>query len=265
MQRSTLFCVVSMFAMCMAAGSAAADSEPRDITTLEPDYTTLVPIDMPRARAASTTVTPARIPFVPAGMNGAGAAMTTPAAIGTVHYVAESPATATRANYVGESPARATTAYYLTSSPPKSRAVSPASLSPITPITTSKPAYLTQSPVTNDGCACSPPVLPSSYAATTPVVTGSTQIQPVVTTTGNPWAVVSAARPVGDPCSPCSSVTSLCSPANCTTGVPVVAYRPVVATPPLPPRHRFGKGMIGQPVVYVSGQPIRNALRWFFP
>jgi len=245
MQRSTLFGVVSVFAICLAAGSAAADNKPRDnkprdIATLEPDYLPLVPLDMSQARPASTA----------------------PAVNSVVHYVSESPATASRANYVGESPARATTAYYLTSSPPKSSAVSPA---PIPPITTSKPAQVTQSPVISDSCQCSPPTLGGSYASAAPVLSGSVQMQPTVRTVGNPWSVVSAARPVVGPCSPCSSPTTVCSPAVCNTGAPVVAYRPVVAKPPLPPRHRFGRGLIGQPVVYVDGQPVRNALRWFFP
>jgi hypothetical protein len=143
--------------------------------------------------------------------------------------------------------------------------VAPASLTPITPITTSAPTRIVQSPVTTGDCACSPPSLPSGYGTAAPVVAGSGPTPSVVSTTGNPWAVVSAARPVVNPCSPCSLPTTVCSPAACAAGAPVVAYRPVVATPPLPPRHRFGRGLIGQPVVYVDGQPVRNALRWLFP
>jgi hypothetical protein len=223
MQRSTLFCA-PLIAICLAAVGAAADSESRDIATLEPDYMPLVPVVMDDVNRPSTTQ----------------------AAASDVHYVTESPATASRAYYMAESPARVTTAYYLTESP--------AASAPVLPASASRAVYVTPSPVVTSGCGCSPSV-----------VTASTYYQPAGMASGSLPTVMSSAPAIVTPGTPCNPPAAVCCPSPYTTGVPVVAYRPVAAVAPLPPRHRFGRGMIGQPVVYVSGQPIRNALRWFFP
>ncbi|MCO6458219.1 MAG: hypothetical protein J5I93_23180 [Pirellulaceae bacterium] len=52
---------------------------------------------------------------------------------------------------------------------------------------------------------------------------------------------------------------------------PLTTARPVTATTSVPPAGRpvrpvyVGKGLIGQPKLYVEGQPLRNALRFLTP
>ena len=42
-------------------------------------------------------------------------------------------------------------------------------------------------------------------------------------------------------------------------------YRPIVALRPMPTGYYVGRGIIGQPKLYVPGQPIRNFVRWLTP
>ncbi len=44
-----------------------------------------------------------------------------------------------------------------------------------------------------------------------------------------------------------------------------VGYRPIVALRPLPPAYAVGRGIVGQPKVYVPGQPLRNFVRYLSP
>jgi hypothetical protein len=44
-----------------------------------------------------------------------------------------------------------------------------------------------------------------------------------------------------------------------------VGYRPLVALRPLPPAYAVGRGILGQPKVYVPGQPVRNFVRYISP
>ena len=50
---------------------------------------------------------------------------------------------------------------------------------------------------------------------------------------------------------------------------PVVApryvYRPVVPLAPMPGEFQVGQGILGQPKLYVPGQPVRNFLRYLTP
>ncbi len=43
--------------------------------------------------------------------------------------------------------------------------------------------------------------------------------------------------------------------------VPVTSYRPITTSIPAAP-YRIGKGLVGQPKLYVPGQPMRNFLRY---
>ena len=47
--------------------------------------------------------------------------------------------------------------------------------------------------------------------------------------------------------------------------VPQATYRPIVPLVTMPPQVEVGRGILGQPTVYVPGQPIRNFLRYFSP
>lgn len=42
-------------------------------------------------------------------------------------------------------------------------------------------------------------------------------------------------------------------------------YRPVITLRPMPASYVVGRGLIGQPTVYVPGQPVRNFLRYISP
>jgi len=49
-----------------------------------------------------------------------------------------------------------------------------------------------------------------------------------------------------------------CPPATC-------AYRPLVAVTAMPPAYEVGRGILGQPKLYVPRQPVRNFVRWLTP
>lgn len=55
-----------------------------------------------------------------------------------------------------------------------------------------------------------------------------------------------------------SSVPYVSSPAT-------TAYQPLVPIVSTPPSYYVGRGVIGQPKMYVPGQPIRNFLRYLTP
>lgn len=46
---------------------------------------------------------------------------------------------------------------------------------------------------------------------------------------------------------------------------PTYAYRQSIPVSQLPGNYYFGRGLIGQPKVYVPGQPVRNAVRFISP
>ena len=62
----------------------------------------------------------------------------------------------------------------------------------------------------------------------------------------------------------CSATTAMVQP-------PAPAYAPAagcsapVVLGQSPPNHYIGRGIVGQPKLYVSGQPLRNALRFITP
>jgi len=46
---------------------------------------------------------------------------------------------------------------------------------------------------------------------------------------------------------------------------PVITYRPVLPLAAMPSRYYVGRGVLGQPKLYVPSQPIRNFLRYLSP
>jgi hypothetical protein len=48
-------------------------------------------------------------------------------------------------------------------------------------------------------------------------------------------------------------------------GSSYVYFRPLIPLVPPPPVYYFGQGILGQPKVYVPGQPLRNVLRYLTP
>jgi hypothetical protein len=85
-----------------------------------------------------------------------------------------------------------------------------------------------------------------------PVVTGQTvwyspapaSVAPALTVTGSAAPVVVAYPPSA-------------------YAAPVTVYRPTVVTPYS--TYYLGRGSVGQPKIYVPGQPVRNAFRWAAP
>ena len=112
---------------------------------------------------------------------------------------------------------------------------------------------------TIDNCSCVSP--PSGYVA----ATGWTQCAP---TTG--FAVTPATSPYLAP----SATTTVAAPV---VGAPVIPDASTMPRGSGVPQHSLisfgqdrnpivvGQGIVGQPVAYVPGQPVRNWFRWFFP
>lgn len=46
---------------------------------------------------------------------------------------------------------------------------------------------------------------------------------------------------------------------------PTCAYRPLVTVTAMPPAYEVGRGILGQPKLYVPRQPVRNFVRWLTP
>jgi hypothetical protein len=66
---------------------------------------------------------------------------------------------------------------------------------------------------------------------------------------------------------PCREATTACQPVTPSPGSdyqqPIVSsYRPVWPVVPMPPKYIIGRGILGQPKLYVPGQPVRNILRY---
>ena len=64
-----------------------------------------------------------------------------------------------------------------------------------------------------------------------------------------------------------SSNRSFASPVDyySTRNIPVARYRPIVSLGSVPEGYQVGQGMLGQPKVYVPGQPLRNFVRYLTP
>jgi hypothetical protein len=56
-----------------------------------------------------------------------------------------------------------------------------------------------------------------------------------------------------------------CTPLPHPGYAPTVTYKPVVPLIAVPQQYYFGRGIVGQPKIYVPGQPIRNFLRYLSP
>ncbi len=93
------------------------------------------------------------------------------------------------------------------------------------------------------------------------------------------WVPVRTLRPVvAAPVTVCRPV--VCCPASPPQtyapqqgGAPGTVYRPASPAPQVVyqpvmvagPRYVLGRGILGQPKLYVDGQPVRNFLRWLTP
>jgi hypothetical protein len=83
---------------------------------------------------------------------------------------------------------------------------------------------------------------------------------PIVFTYYQPAAAPSV-QPQPACCAPCAPQVVPAVPAP-----PLhVNYRPVLPLAPMPETYYAGQGILGQPKLYVPGQPIRNLLRYLGP
>jgi hypothetical protein len=105
--------------------------------------------------------------------------------------------------------------------------------------------------------------LPSWPAPATQATAVQTTMRPVPATTVQypPGSMQCVCTPTGQP------VYNM-PPANLGTTAtypPVYSYRPAMPVSAMPADYYFGRGLIGQPKVYVQGQPVRNAIRFITP
>ncbi len=104
-----------------------------------------------------------------------------------------------------------------------------------------------------------PPPAASTRPRLIPIATGNGQVIYVEPTV----LQASGSIPIGSSAN--STVTagsSVVYPAPYYQGK---TYRPIIALRPMPSGYRIGRGIIGQPKVYVPGQPLRNFLRYLTP
>ncbi len=107
--------------------------------------------------------------------------------------------------------------------------------------------------------ACGSMAAACELAVEQPIVVNASQVwsSPPATVTYRPMPiaapvqqrVVRGAAPVYTPLPP---------PAY----VPATTYKPLLPIAPTPAQYQFGRGIFGQPKVYVPGQPVRNLLRY---
>jgi len=75
-------------------------------------------------------------------------------------------------------------------------------------------------------------------------------------------ARIDTAPPTQFACPPYAAGPRVVSAA---TPAPAIVYRPVVPVFRMPRSYVVGRGILGQPKVYVPGQPVRNTFRWLTP
>lgn len=85
----------------------------------------------------------------------------------------------------------------------------------------------------------------------TPVTFSSSPAPLLLPPPPSPWSTPAVAVPAG---------TAVAAP-----GAPVVTYRPLVPVIPMPGQYYLGRGVLGQPKLYVPNQPLRNFVRYLSP
>jgi hypothetical protein len=88
----------------------------------------------------------------------------------------------------------------------------------------------------------------------------TTTCRPVTIGTPPQYGPVTIGKPVQYRARP--NAAPVYTPLPAPVYVPTTTYRPLVPIAQMPSQYRFGRGILGQPKVYVSGQPIRNFLRY---
>lgn len=99
-----------------------------------------------------------------------------------------------------------------------------------------------------------PPVLPGQSAA-------PTVLQPSVVVSESAPAQLPSSQAWPPAVFPPASAPVYAHPPQ-PVPPPVTAYRPLVPIAPPPPQYYLGRGLFGQPKLYVPEQPVRNFLRY---
>jgi hypothetical protein len=98
-----------------------------------------------------------------------------------------------------------------------------------------------------------------------PVVQSSVVAQPAPATR-TVWYSAPAASIAPSLSVPAAAPAVIAAPVTTVVGTaPTIVYRPVTAVVPVQTSYYVGSGLIGQPKVYVTGQPVRNTLRFLSP
>jgi len=110
--------------------------------------------------------------------------------------------------------------------------------------------------------ACVSPAVAGEWCMDRPVVVSAPTVWPS--------SPVPADRPpvlIMDPVpyAPIANKGQVCTPLPHPGYAPTMTYRPLVPLMPVPGQYYVGRGVVGQPKVYVPGQPIRNFLRYLSP
>jgi hypothetical protein len=101
---------------------------------------------------------------------------------------------------------------------------------------------------------CSPAAIRYQYPANSVWYPAGTVAPPVLPSRG---AVGEAAPP--------AVPAPLLVPPAWNVAPATVVYRPLIPVVPMPANYQLGRGILGQPTVYVPGQPVRNFLRYLAP
>jgi hypothetical protein len=149
-------------------------------------------------------------------------------------------------------------------------------------------AFAFQSAHVNAQTLCRPIVLPvQTSSVVSPAVYHSRNLAPIVLTSDQAAADFAPQLLPAEPNASLQPIpsgapitTSLNAPCGCAAAPPlsnrtvfyaspvpppVTTFRPVAVPRPVVGTFYMGRGIIGQPKLYVDGQPIRNVLRWLTP
>jgi hypothetical protein len=129
-------------------------------------------------------------------------------------------------------------------------------------------AALTQYATGGDGCCDPSPATVKHLVAVRQPAPAAVDPPPWPTTTMLNGATLTPAPPGASCCSPCAPTADSCylpSVGGVEGCSPCVAFRPILPLAAMPGAYYVGRGILGQPKLYVPGQPIRNALRWLTP
>ena len=91
---------------------------------------------------------------------------------------------------------------------------------------------------------------------------GPVVLQPASETVPSPYYAVGPAVASGPASPPVTTVSPVSFVGPTVPAAPNIVYRPLLPVSPSSPPYYVGQGLLGQPKVYMPGQPVRNFLRY---